>query len=190
MLKTPARLTFAVSHPRIELPRATASLNRSQRSVTFKSSGTWVAPAGVSLVPTVQGKGADGKPSHGSHDYVDGYDQWSQEIWHDNVSGENIIFPENYDGAYEGSVPSAHCETYYNGPDYTKARCYRYAYATVDVGDYVAATTGASATAFSKTFSGGVAGAAKWTYFYNIKVAPLTGYPITVPAGGTVTIYY
>lgn len=54
----------------------------------------------------------------------------------------------------------------------------------------IAATTGASATGFGKTFPGGVGGAATVTNFSNVPVTPLSSYNVVVPAGGSITITY
>lgn len=40
------------------------------QTVTFTSNGTWVAPAGVSVVSTMTGYGQDGSPSYGSSTFT------------------------------------------------------------------------------------------------------------------------
>jgi len=54
----------------------------------------------------------------------------------------------------------------------------------------VSATTGASTTGFSKTFSGGVGVEAATTTYHNVTITASTGYPIVVPSGGYITITY
>lgn len=51
-------------------------------------------------------------------------------------------------------------------------------------------TTGANATAFGKTFAGGVGGPASTGVHSNVAVTPLQSYSIVVPPGGQVTITY
>lgn len=51
-------------------------------------------------------------------------------------------------------------------------------------------TTGASATAFGRTFPGGTGGPASPTNFTNVAVTEGASYPVVVPAGGSVTITY
>jgi len=55
---------------------------------------------------------------------------------------------------------------------------------------YVAATTGSDTTGFSKTFSGGVGGAASGTTYNDVAITPGASYSLVVPSGGSITITY
>lgn len=57
-------------------------------------------------------------------------------------------------------------------------------------GAYHPATTGLSASAFGKTFPGGVGGPAVETGHANVQVSSGQTYQVTVPTGGVVTITY
>lgn len=54
----------------------------------------------------------------------------------------------------------------------------------------VDATTGASTSAFSRTFAGGAGGPATVTTFNDVTVTENTPYPVVVPSGGSLTITY
>ena len=75
------------------------------------------------------------------------------------------------------------------GGNITQARAANIYY-RVDVTRLSGNTPGASATGFGLTFPGGANGPASITKFEKVTVTPLTSYPIVVPAGGSITIWF
>lgn len=57
-------------------------------------------------------------------------------------------------------------------------------------GAFIPATTGASASAFGKTFPGGTGGTAALSGHTSVPVTPGATYQVTVPSGGFITITY
>ncbi len=182
----------AALNARLPLPRATPINNKRLRAATFKSSQIWNVPKNVNVVRIAVGKGQDGQPASGAHDYVDGYNEFTQHVTFDSA-GNGSSGPNTFVGTFTGSpVPSDYCDPpTITGPGmagYTD--CYTFSYTTVDVGDYVPPSTGANTTGVNRTFAGGVGIPAVAQTFYNIPVTPGASMPITVAPGGSLTIYF
>jgi hypothetical protein len=150
------------------------------------SNGTWIAPAGVVRLESASGKGAAGTPSstywrmekysyYEYYEYANGkrsYSAWDLVDWYETIQGDTPP-PDEYGPIVDYGTFSKQEIVHYILSQETSS-----------------ATTGASATAFGKTFPGGVGGPASTTTFNNIAVTPLQSYPIVVPTGGSITITY
>lgn len=182
--------------PRLPFARATVTNNQRGTTLTFTVSGNWVVPAGVSTLNSVRGKGSDGKPASGAHDYVAGYNIYKQVITYAEYTdgGSPNSGPQTFAGQGVGTPPAPYCgeRTYWPSSGYIQSiTCYSFENATVDQGDYVDATAGFSSVAFTKTFPAGDVGLpAIPVTFYNVKVIPKSTYSLIVPVGGFVTITY
>lgn len=177
--------------PRLDLARATPINNRRKRSELLTLQGPWFAPAGVTVI-SIEGRGANGKPETGEHDYVAGYDTYRQRLWQNNTTGVTGSDAEVKIGNNDiGDLPADYCEAAVVNGNFTETYCYRYVYQEVDVGDYVPATAGSNSAGFGQTFAGGTPGQqAAPRYVNNIAVVPGGSYFLTIPAGGYITIYY
>lgn len=101
----------------------------------------------------------------------------------------NTLYQYGYSGAIAGSA------SVYTSPGWKTSGSilgtdYGYFVINYDQQYTIPATTGANATAFGKTFPGGVGAPAAVTEFTNIAITPGATYNIVVPAGGSVTISY
>jgi hypothetical protein len=180
--------------PRLHIARASFENNRRVRSVTFKANTTWVVPAGVYIVQSVEGRGSNGTPESGTHNYVDGYDKFRQRVYSIN-GGAPQTDPETFVGTFTGSTPAGYCDpaqttTDGNGNFIDYNYCYRFEDTLVDVGNYQAPTNGTAATGFGKSFPGGIGGPAPTTRHYALSVVPGQSVLLVVPTGGIITIAY
>jgi hypothetical protein len=157
-----------------------------QKTQTFTASATWPVPAGVSKLEAASGYGAKGTSGSSSQ-------SWQRNItstYYRRDGGPNYVVNNGYSSG-TGPIPrSDYCEaaTNYSVQEdpvyYASQVCYHY----VDTSTSGQPTTGAAATGFGKTFPGSMGNVTQTTTVYtNI---PLTDpqYPITVPAGGSITI--
>lgn len=151
------------------------------KSKTFTANETWPVPAGVTVFTTAIGKGAAGQPATSGED---GY--LIRKEYEKRVNGVLTEATTNYEFKYGGPVPGDYCQNVDRSGGIQEKTCY---YHTFYEGD-TAATTGAAATGFGKTFPGGFGGPASNTTFNNVAVTPLNPYQVIVPAGGSITITY
>lgn len=150
----------------------------------YTASRTFIAPVTTSKIESITGKGASGTPSYSvtrwrekktfTVDYEPGYgtDNTTETYSFKSLSesdGVDYCDPPIY-------VASAHATTQY---------CYDY---TLQTTTYPA-TTGASVTAFGKTFPGGVGGPATPVTFTDVPVSGGSSYPLNIPTGGEITTF-
>lgn len=187
------RTAGVYSRPRVPLPRATPANNeRRNSSVTFTANTTWVAPAGTRILSRVTGKGSDGKPESGAHDYVDGYIIYVQYVTYVKADGRLIYGDVTYNGTVEGSpVPSAFEQVDSETASFINYADYTFKYVSIDKGNYSGPTTGSATTGFDQVFPGGPSGKpATITTLLNVQVVAGVSYPIVVPFGGSITFDY
>ena len=187
------RSAGAYSRARISLPRATPGNNRRRRaSVTFYANATWAAPIGVPILPRVTGKGSDGKPATGSHNYVDGYRVYTQAVTYVKAEDRFVYGSVVLNSTLEGSpVPSGFRNIDDEDANFIYYQDFTFSYTQIDNGNYVGPTTGAASTGFGQVFAGGPSGEpAPTTSFLNIPITAGASYPIVVPLGGYITIEY
>lgn len=174
---------------------------RLKTTLTFIANGVWKAPVTTNKVITVTGKGAAGTPGQ------DAYSDPSVTMY--RIERYRQQYTRQADGSYiqDGSPalftvseysytdtstgkPPDYCEPA-SGPVYY---CHSYVWGSQTTpGTYYPAvppTTGASATAFGKTFPGGTGVAATPVTFTNVPVMPNTQYTLAVPSGGSVQFTY
>jgi hypothetical protein len=179
--------------------RAHGFAGRARKLVTetITSSRTWVAPTSTNRIETAGGYGAAGTPyDPGTPDQHGWYCITTVTFHKRDGSGVDQTAsqgPNHLDGS---AVPSNYCDpTVF----YTTAQSANYDYSTTCYNFYAVtvagtpptpATTGASTTAFGKTFPGGTGGPASTTTFNSISISPGASYPISIPAGGSLTISY
>jgi hypothetical protein len=162
-----------------------------QVSQTYTASTSWVAPTGVTKVSTATGYGARGTNSTISHStYWAKYKTRTLYRWDGGTEvapSYAVASGSGYNGAADYCDP---IETFDSDPTYNFAQnCYHYD--NTDTVSGSEATTGASTTAFSKTFPGATGNVAPViTTFTDIAVTPGTSYPLTIPSGGSLTIIY
>lgn len=183
----------AYTRARVPLPRATPGNNQRHRvNVTFSTNSTWVAPVGTRAIARMVGKGTDGRPATGAHDYHYGYRRYQTLHYKQNGGPEQTTAETDQGWFEELPVPSNFCSSHaFDGPDLEYWYCYRHVAETHDDGDYVGATAGSTATGFGKTFPGGPsAQPAAVTSFLNVAIIPETSYSVVVPTGGYITIEY
>jgi hypothetical protein len=151
------------------------------QTVTFNANATWVAPDGISLLASVVGRGAPGT-SGGSTFWT--YYTTRTEYFVD-ASGNATPLSSSSSGPDGGSsLPEDYCDAPVSAGSGSTMVCYEFSGTAYSAPP----TTGASATGFGKTFSGGTGGAATATTYNNVAVAPSTGYPVVVPSGATIQI--
>lgn len=204
------------------------------QTVTFTSSGTWTAPAGVSNVSTIYGYGAAGTPASAGWAYASsGYFAYSLQSTANAGSPDNTPSYADLTGYADASLANVNSSTadriityfpvlyyynpntdgttiYYDSPKSKRVRGLGSAiggnwgnyssalvkgtgsawYFAIEQYFEEPATTGASATGLGLTFPGGDGGAPGTTTYTNVAVTPSTGYAISVPSGGSVTIQY
>lgn len=166
---------------------------RQQVTQTFSANASWTAPITTSSINTASGKGADGTPgTPGS------YGPAPQEMvithyYRRRDGGPDDVTSSTVPTSWTGPTPDGTSETTAL-PDstvyYEETTITVYTYGDAPYYPGTAATTGASATAFGKTFPGGTGGAASTTTFSNIPITPGATYSIVVPSGGSITITY
>lgn len=178
--------------PRLDFARVSAGGNKRRGSTqTFLTSANWTAPAGTRFIFKLAGKGANGQPASGSHQYYDGYNTYRTAVLvYTDGSVQSGV--EQLMGSQIGSpVPASYREFSEDRGTYKIYYDYRFSYVQIDNGDYQPATTGASSTAFGQVFAGGPSGQpAVPASYVNLVVVAGTVYPIVVPAGGYITIEY
>jgi hypothetical protein len=164
-----------------------ALFNKSRVQVTvgpLTANTSWVAPFTTSNIDTAIGKGAAGTPSdpgtYTTHyiDYLTRRSDGGVETLDGGTTTSTGLAPADYCDP----VQSEDSSTVYS----SSQRCYQF---TQNYSPS-SATTGASTTAFGKTFPGGTGGAATNTTFTNIAVTPGGSYNIVVPSGGSLTFTY
>lgn len=152
-----------------------------EKSKTFLANETWPVPPTTAVLKSAVGKGAAGSPSLTYYDVT----QEVSVVYDSPEYGQNNT-SYSTDRIYEPATPTSGClpPTYYPDDHATVQYCYSYTSGTS------AATTGASATGFNKTFPGGFGGPAGLTTHLNVPVTPGEPYEIKVPTGGSITITY
>ena len=159
---------------------------------TFTSNTTWIAT--TSNIVTLSGFGARG---------ADGGTKTTNS-WVRNKYQYEYYRDGHYDKQYggqdqtgTGATPSDYCDPiqYYSSSDprYVDriGLQYCYEYTGTSTVTTLPPTTGASATAFGKTFPGSTGNVAQTTTtFTNVAVTANASYSIVVPTGGSVTITY
>lgn len=153
---------------------------------TFTSNTTFVMPTGVTILTVASGKGAAGSP--GNPGTTEKYTRIVNTQY--RRDGGTDVQTGNVSGWPYGSAQ--YCENVYYTPEqstvyYGVQTCYYPSTRTVGGSS---PTTGASASAFGKTFPGGTGGAATTTTYPNVAVNPGTSYSVIVPSGGLITITY
>lgn len=155
----------------------------------FTANATFVAPTTTSSLATLTGQGAAGTPASS-------YDQptWQQVVnttYQKRAGGTDET--NSFGSINDGAPPRAnYCDAFVSTPDnltysgYTT--CYYYLVNSRTV--TIPATTGASTTAFGKTFAGGTGGAATPVTYNNVALTPGQSYGLVVPTGGSVSITY
>lgn len=166
----------------------------SQVTQTFTSSQTWVAPAGVTLVTSLTGKGQDGAPDT-TYTNPSTYTltTTATEVF-DNGASTGSVTSWTDPATETSSVPAFYCTAFgdytLNG-HYNRCFCYEFAKNTIPgASGGSPATTGADTVGFGHTFAGGYGGAAETTTYNNVSVTPGTSYTMTIPSGGSITIIY
>lgn len=169
---------------RLMMMLALGSKPPQQKSQTFTSNGTWTAPVGK--IDAVSGFGARGSESSGTLVRQYNLRTYDHVVNADGSTANNTL--GNY-GPYSGVAPADYCDPL-GAPNASGTRsqvCYDYTDTSYTQGG--GTTTGASATAFSKTFPGSAGNVApNVTTYQNLAVTTGNPYPITVPAGGSITI--
>lgn len=185
------KMPSAQGLPRLSMPRASAPNNRRGGTVRTKTGISWKAPANARFISLLTGKGSDGQPESGAHDYRDGYNEYTQRVDLDGQGG-STTGPVLLAGTYVGSpVPSNYSESGGTPGGASWVIYHTFEYTSVDVGDYQPAQAGTAATAFGKALPGGPTGLpASITTFTGIKIVPGQTYSISVPAGGEVMFTY
>lgn len=161
---------------------------RQQVTQTFTGNATWPAPTTTSRIDTASGYGRAGSPGTPSKTgwyriVTTTYQRRDGQPQQDAVQEAPV-----FDGSPK---PGNYCDAPVQTPDstvyYSYVQCYSY-FSTTQAG--TPPTTGASTTAFGKTFPGGTGGPASTTTFSNVIVTPGASYNIVVPSGGSLTITY
>lgn len=185
------KMPSAPGFPRLSMARASEPNNRRGGTVRTKISVSWKAPANARFITLLMGKGSDGRPESGSHDYRDGYNEYTQRVDLDGQGG-STTGPKVLAGTYVGSpVPSDYNETGGTPGGASWIIYHTFEYTSVDVGNYSPAQAGVAATAFGKALPGGPTGLpATVTAFTGIKIVPGQTYSISVPSGGEVMFTY
>lgn len=159
------------------------------------SSTTFVVPYGVSSLD-LTGYGAAGTPGTPGTPGQTGWHEVSITTFQRRDGGTDqtaSTFPPVFDGSPK---PDNYCDptVTYTTDESTvyssSTTCYSFFTDTQPGTPGTAATTGASTTAFGKTFPGGAGGPASPTSFTNVTVTGGSSYSIVVPAGGSLTISY
>lgn len=160
---------------------------------TFTTSQTWVAPGGVIQIVSLVGKGSDGSSSYYSYTDPDVTTYTMNrlgQITYPDGSTSNFV-AESYPSTAGAALPSSYCEN-------TRPTGERYCYAYLKTSQTTPGQThsgynntdGTATTGFGYTFAGGVAAPATPVSLANLATTPGTGYPLVIPAGGSITITY
>lgn len=169
---------------------ACGSGTQTPMSTTYTGNQTATIPAGVTNLVLVSGQGAAGAPATSTH--VQQYSQTITTYVQRNDQGGTVTATDQGTTYHPGAPPADYCDPkagyITNGVTNYTQNCYTFADASYD--NNVAATTGASATGFGKTFPGGAGGPANSTAFENVVVTAGGQYPLTIPADGSITISY
>lgn len=164
----------------------------SLKTVTLPvGSSSWIAPANVARIEIASGRGAPGQD--GGEYYVDQYDEYFTNYQVRRDTGETIVLGPNYSGTYSGSAPADYCNPPLSSPGNSSFSSSQTCFSFSDSSytETQGPTTGASATAFGRTFPGSTGNVTPTTIsFDNIAVTPGQGYPIYIPPGGSITISY
>lgn len=170
------------------------------QTVTFNTNGTWVCPADVPQLNSLSGHGVAGTPDTTYPTTLLVLQEYSYFSYDDGASFDPPTLQSQTITTPDAPIPADFCysrDPYTGGGHYNRALCFAYGKKTVaglDGGS--PATTGASATAFGKTFPGGAGGAAATVTYPNTSSPnpiPTTGgtsYPISCPPGATVQITF
>lgn len=159
------------------------------KTETITASKTWTAPAGLAVVD-VSGYGARGTNS--STRTVKRYYKTSTIYATRRSDGGTDTFSGGT-SIHDGNVPANYCDPFVSSPTDPKysgnQTCYTHSDASYT--ETVPATTGASATAFGKTFPGSTGNVPQTTTtFTGVPVTGGANYSIVVPTGGVVQISY
>lgn len=153
---------------------------------SYDTTSTWVAPGDVRWINVVYGFGSRGQDA--SNQLVRMYSKLST-ITRITPTGTRYTYADM--GYGYGSVPAPYCNPRYDDPyeaNNSVQECFSF---TDESYTDTSPTTGASATAFSKSFPGSTGNVTPSTTQYNgIPVTPGTSYQIYVPAGGRVWFSY
>lgn len=160
---------------------------------TFTTSQSVIIPDGVTVLESVKGKGAAGKPA------TSGTTTFSTRIvttlYRRDVGTDVVTENANgwigANGATGTGSGQDYCEpmqqTNSSTVYYQSQKCFYY---TRTTSSGTSATVGASATGFNKVFPGGSGGPATEVSFANVAVTPKQSYPLVIPSGGSITITY
>lgn len=154
---------------------------------TFTANESWIAP--VTSIESISGFGARGADGT----YVQQYSQIGTRSSFRKDTGEYDVFTFQTATGIPGAKPDDYCEpSHPYPPDDPTYFFYQDCYAFTDTsGLQGSPTTGASATAFGKTFPGSTgSGAPAVTSFAGFAVTLGDPYPVVVPVGGSITITY
>lgn len=149
-------------------------------------------PVQVTNLLLASGQGAAGSPA--SSNYVRAYSKKTTVYNQRNDLGGIVIESDGGTTYHAGITPANYCDpaTPYPGPGgvtNSTQTCYQFNDASFY--NETAATTGASATGFGKTFPGGVGGPATITKFDNVAIiGGQASAPLSIPAGASITISY
>lgn len=156
-------------------------------TVQFSAEATWIAPAGVTMLDSLSGKGQDGTPASAG-EY--GYDKYATDTYYPPSNGTPVVtgpyFVARYANVPSNEIPADYCEGVMYQDGSRDETCYTHS----AYNDSLPGSTGANSSAFGYTFPGGVGGPASTLTYGNITVTPGASYSIIVPAGGSVTITY
>jgi hypothetical protein len=167
---------------------------RLQVTQTFTANGVWTAPFTTSRL-SASGYGAVGVDGGTIVTYSWQRWQYLYEYWRDGHVGKQFTGQVT---SGSGHAPgSDYCDAmqYYtpSDPEYVDRISFQYCYEYHESSSSSSypATTGASATAFGKTFPGSTGNVPQTTTtFSDIPITPGASYNIVVPAGGSITITY
>lgn len=160
---------------------------------SYDTTSTWVAPPDVRWINVVYGYGSRGENNGGTSTR---WRSWRATRWNSCDGSGRTVVEDQGTNEYLYSDPGAgYCELEYaasgtkNGMVYCSMQYCPTLYTPESYNS--GPSTGASATAFSKSFPGSYGNVTPSTTQYNgIPVTPGTSYQIYVPAGGRVWFSY
>lgn len=160
-----------------------------QYTVSFTTSGTWVCPAGVSIVDAA-GKGARGVNGQPASSY---YYETKQIFATRRSDGVRVLVSS--DRVFKNGTPphNGYCNPVVNSPTDPTYSSNQTCYAIDGVGTFPATspTTGASSTGLGKSFPGSLGNnTVATTSFEDIPVTAGSSYTMTIATGGSITITY
>jgi hypothetical protein len=154
------------------------------KTQTFTASGNFIVPTTTTKMESLVGIGARGQAS--TTRYVRAYRMDITTYNYYSSAGQTIAVA-NGSSYGDGPVPANYCDSPVPTANGTTYNCYTFTDASYY--DTNPATTGASSTAFGKNFPGSTGNVAPAvTTFTAVPVTSGQSYPITVPAGGYVTL--